>query len=308
MRCPITYESCVGRYSKQGIKLLSPNLKELRDFPFTPKEQIQMASQFAAKLSIQGIQPKLSLKLNTKKQVFEIVAKGGKFILKPPHQIYEEVPENEDVTMRLASRVGIEVPFHGMIYNVDGSLSYFIQRFDRLPKGKKLGVEDFSQLLGFSRETKYEASMEKIIPVIEKHCTFPRLEKIKLFKRVIFNFLVGNEDMHLKNYTLIRRDDKVELSPAYDLLNTTILLKATEEIALSIRGKKSRLTKEDLIDYFGCERLQISEIILQKELESFKRVSIYWKELLDQSFLSVKMRQSYKELVQERFDRLFGIK
>ncbi len=210
--------------------------------------------------------------------------------------------------MRLASRVGIEVPFHGMIYNVDGSLSYFIQRFDRLPKGKKLGVEDFSQLLGFSRETKYEASMEKIIPVIEKHCTFPRLEKIKLFKRVIFNFLVGNEDMHLKNYTLIRRDDKVELSPAYDLLNTTILLKATEEIALSIRGKKSRLTKEDLIDYFGCERLQISEIILQKELESFKRVSIYWKELLDQSFLSVKMRQSYKELVQERFDRLFGIK
>ena len=119
LRCPITYESCEGKYSNHGLKLLSPNLKELCDFPYTAKEQIQMASQFAAKLSIQGIQPKLSLKLNTKKHLFEIVAKGGRFILKPPHQVYEEVPENEDVTMRLASKIGIEVPFHGMIYNID---------------------------------------------------------------------------------------------------------------------------------------------------------------------------------------------
>ncbi len=304
IRCPITYESCENRYSKRGLKFFSPNLKDLRDFPYTPKEQIQMASKFAAKLSIQGIQPKLSLKLNTGKQVLEIVAKGGKFILKPPHQVYEEVPENEDVTMRLAAAINIEVPFHGMIYNIDGSLSYFIERFDRLPKGQKLGVEDFSQLLGFSRETKYEASMEKIIPVIEKHCTFPALEKIRLFRRVIFNFLIGNEDMHLKNYTLIRRDDKVELSPAYDFLNTTILLKATEEIALPIRGKKNRLTKEDLVNYFGSERLQLSDAVLKKELQAFEAVYARWIELLDRSFLSPKMRQAYKDLLQERFSRL----
>ena len=304
IRCPITYESCENRYSKRGLKFFSPNLKDLRDFPYTPKEQIQMASKFAAKLSIQGIQPKLSLKLNTGKQVLEIVAKGGKFILKPPHQVYEEVPENEDVTMRLAAAINIEVPFHGMIYNIDGSLSYFIERFDRLPKGQKLGVEDFSQLLGFSRETKYEASMEKIILVIEKHCTFPALEKIRLFRRVIFNFLIGNEDMHLKNYTLIRRDDKVELSPAYDFLNTTILLKATEEIALPIRGKKNRLTKEDLVNYFGSERLQLSDAVLKKELQAFEAVYARWIELLDRSFLSPKMRQAYKDLLQERFSRL----
>ena len=304
IRCPITYESCENRYSKRGLKFFSPNLKDLRDFPYTPKEQIQMASKFAAKLSIQGIQPKLSLKLNTGKQVLEIVAKGGKFILKPPHQVYEEVPENEDVTMRLAAAINIEVPFHGMIYNIDGSLSYFIERFDRLPKGQKLGVEDFSQLLGFSRETKYEASMEKIILVIEKHCTFPALEKIRLFRRVIFNFLIGNEDMHLKNYTLIRRDDKVELSPAYDFLNTTILLKATEEIALPIRGKKNRLTKEDLVNYFGSEQLQLSDAVLKKELQAFEAVYARWIELLDRSFLSPKMRQAYKDLLQERLSRL----
>lgn len=134
-------------------------------------------------------------------ECFEIVELGGTFILKPPHPIYDELPQNEDVTMRLAKSVGIEVPFHGMIYNIDDSLTYLIKRFDRLPRGHKVATEDFSQLMGHSRDTKYESSMEKLIPVIEKHCTFPLLEKMKLFRRTLFNFLVGNEDMHLKNRT-----------------------------------------------------------------------------------------------------------
>ena len=305
-RCPITYEMCKKKYSDRGLKLLSPKLKVLHDFPYTPKEQIRMASEFAAKLSIQGIQPKLTLKLNSTAGVFEVVSKGGKYILKPPHQSFENVPENEDVTMRLAAAVDIETPFHGMIYNIDGSFSYFIERFDRLPKGKKVAVEDFSQLLGFSRDTKYEASMEKMILVIEKHCTFPKLEKIKFFRRVIFNFLVGNEDMHLKNYTLIRRDDKVELSPAYDLLNTTILLKAIEQIALPIRGKKSKLTRDDLVFYFGGERLGISGQILEQELKKFKLIKSLWMKIIDESFLSKDMRNSYNQLLKERFTLLFG--
>src|SRR5208282_995547 len=117
--------------------------------------------------------------------------------------------------------------------------------------GHKVGVEDFSQLLGHTRDTKYESSMEKLIPVLEKHATFPLLEKIKLFRLVLFNFLVGNEDMHLKNFSLIRDKQRVELSPAYDLINTTIAIHAKEEIALPLRGKKSRLTSTDLIDYYG---------------------------------------------------------
>lgn len=303
-RCPITYELCENqKYSMKGLKLISRNLKHLKDFPYTPKEQIQLASQLAAKLSIQGVQPKLSIILNIAKELFEIVEKGGKFILKPPHQIYDELPQNEDLTMKLAKIVRIEVPLHGMIYNIDGSLSYFIKRFDRLSRDQKVAVEDFSQILGFSRETKYESSMEQVISVIQKHCTFPMIEKLKLFRLVVFNFLVGNEDMHLKNFSLIRRESKIELSPAYDLVNTTLAINAQEEIALPIRGKKSKLNRADFFQYFGIERLGLTEVVLKEEFSKFEKSLELWHLLIDQSFLSPKLQARYHELIQGRWQR-----
>lgn len=306
-RCPITYELCENqKYSIKGLKFLYRNLKNLKDFPYTAKEQVQLAAELAAKLSIQGVQPKLSIILNIAKESFEIIEKGGNFILKPPHHIYDEIPQNEDLTMRLAKIVGIEVPLHGMIYNIDGSLSYFIKRFDRLSKNQKVATEDFSQLLGFSRETKYEASMEKIVSVIEKHCTFPVIEKLKLFRLVIFNFLVGNEDMHLKNFTLIRRENKVELSPAYDLLSTTLVIQTQEEIALPIRGKKSKLNRTDLALYFGLERLNIPEAVIKEEFLKFEKSLESWKFLINQSFLSQKLQERYHELIQKRWQRIKG--
>ena len=206
--------------------------------------------------------------------------------------------------MKLAKMVDIEVPLHGMVYNIDGSLSYFIKRFDRLARNQKVGVEDFSQLLGFSRETKYEASIEKVVTVIEKHCTFPIVEKLKLFRLIIFNFLVGNEDMHLKNFTLIRRENIVELSPAYDLINTTIVLPAVEEIALPIRGKKNKLNRADFLDYFAFERLDIPEAVLKEILLKFEKTLESWKLLINQSFLSQKLRERYQELIQNRWQRI----
>lgn len=302
-RCPITYELCNNKkYTLKGLQQLSKSLKNLNDFPYTAKEQIQMAAQYASKLSIQGVQPKLSVILNVKKEEFEVVEKNGRFIIKPPHHLYEEVPQNEDLTMRLAKIVGIETPFHGMIYNIDGSLSYFIKRFDR-SRNRKIAVEDFSQLLGYSRETKYESSMEKVTSVIEKHCTFPVIEKLKLFRIVIFNFITGNEDMHLKNFTLIRNENKIELSPAYDLLNTTIIMKAKEEIALPIRGKKKKLNRNDFINYFGMDRLGLSESILRNELLRFEKSLSEWNILINNSFLSENMRIQYQNLIADRWKR-----
>ena len=303
-RCPITYELCDDqKYSQKGLKLLSKSLENLKDFPYSPKEQIQLATQYASKLSIQGVQPKLSVILNVKEENFQIVEKKGRFIIKPPHHLYEEVPQNEDLTMRLAKIVGIEVPLHGMIYNIDGSLSYFIKRFDRT-RNQKIAIEDFSQLLEYSRETKYESSMEQVVSVIEKHCTFPVIEKIKLFRLVIFNFIVGNEDMHLKNFTLIRRENKIELSPAYDLLNTTILMNAEEEIALPIGGRKKKLNRRDFVDYFGVNRLGLSESILKNELLKFENSLPQWSELISNSFLTEKMQSQYKKLIEVRWQRL----
>ncbi len=238
--CPITYEPCGNKkYSENGLKLLSRGLTHLEDFPYTQEEQLREAAARASKLSIQGVQPKLSAKLKVKEGVFEITDKGGEYILKPQNNLYPQLPENEDLTMRLAEEIDLEIPLHGLIYSKDQKLTYFIKRFDRYGKRKKYAVEDFAQLSGNNRNTKYNSSMENVAKIIETYCTFPAIEKIKLFKLTIFNFLTGNEDQHLKNFSLITKDNKVMFSPFYDLVNTTIVLpNPVEEIALPLKGKR----------------------------------------------------------------------
>jgi len=304
--CPITYNPCGNKkYSEEGLKLLSKNLKKLNDLPLTQEEQLKEAAIRAVKMSIQGVQPKLSARLKPKENKFEIIDRYGEFILKPQSNFYSELPENEDLTMHLAELVDIEVPLHGLVYSIDSKFTYFIKRFDRYGKNKKLSVEDFAQLAGKSRETKYDYSMEKIVTLIETFCTFPLLEKIKLFRLTIFNFITGNEDMHLKNYSLITRNDKVELSPAYDLLNTTIALPAAqEEIALSISGKKRNLNGKVLIDYWGKERLKLNDNVISKVLKKISDAQSEWERLIKISFLSKKMKEKYFSLLKERKEKL----
>ena len=305
-KCPITYKNCRDKkYSPDGLNSLSPGLSMLDDIPLTAQEQRREAAARASKMSIQGVQPKLSVILKIKKHAFEIVDKGGTYIIKPQSDVFEQLPENEDLTMKLAKICGLNVPVHGMVYCKDGSLSYFIKRFDRYGKNKKYPQEDFAQLTGNTRETKYAWSMEKVIPVIAQHCTFPAIENVKLFHLILFCFLTGNEDMHLKNFSLITRGIITELTPVYDLLNTTIAMKNTkEESALPIRGKKRKLAKQDLIQYFGRERLNLNDKIIVRILESFteKQQAIY--DLIRNSFLNAEMKQKYQELVEERYKRL----
>jgi len=211
-------------YSQAGLRTLSANLVNLRDFPYSAEQQRQEAVIRAAKMSIQGIQPKLSVRLNAKAGMFEVVDRGGRFIIKPQHTVYPALPENEGLTMHLAGLCGIKVPVSGLVRCTDGSWSYFVRRFDRVGHGRKVPLEDFAQLAGLSRDTKYDFSMERLVDLIDAYCTFPAIEKARVFKRSLFNFLVGNEDMHLKNFSLIARNGKVELAPAYDYLVQLLLL------------------------------------------------------------------------------------
>ena len=301
-RCPITYETCgKSLYSEKGLKLLSQNLERLELLEYTAAEQRSEAMARATKLSIQGVQPKLSAILNIKDSRFELVDTGGKYILKPQHHIYPQLPENEDVTMRMAKAAGINVPLHGMIWSKDGSLTYFIKRFDRAGHKDKIPLEDFAQLAGLSRDTKYNYTMEKLILLIDEFCTFPVIEKAKLFRLVLFNFLTGNEDMHLKNYSVIRNGDKIELSPAYDLVNSTIVLKGgAEEIALSLAGKKRKLTRKVLVDYFGKERCGLTDKIVNNILTEINQAKETWFELLDNGFLNSESKEKYRILLEKR--------
>lgn len=256
-------------------------------------------------MSIQGVQTKLSARLKIKEEHFEIVAQKGQYILKPQSEIYAELPENEAITMFLANTIGLEVPVHGLIYSKDNSLTYFIKRFDRVGHHKKLAVEDFSQLLGEDRHTKYDSSMEKVIQVISDYCTFPKIEFVKLFKLTLFNFLIGNEDMHLKNFSLITRDQKITLSPVYDLLNTSIALKNPhEELALPLNGKKNNLKKNDFLIYFANTRLGLNQTIINEVIEDIQTAIKHWPSFIHNSFLTPAMQEKYLDLLSERCQRL----
>lgn len=307
-RCPITYQELRSDalYSPEGLRKLSPRLHGLKPLPLSAEQQRLEALQRAPKMSIQGVQIKLSARLETKKGQMEIVDSGGKFILKPQHEIYPNLPENEDLTLHLAETMGIETPLHGLLFSRDGSLTYFIKRFDRYSHKQKLPVEDFAQLLGYSRETKYDSSMEEMSSVIERFCTFPVIEKEKLLIRCLFNFLVGNEDMHLKNFSLITRDDKVELAPAYDFLNTAIVMGGdAEEIALPLRGKKNKLKREDWIEYFAQQRLHLNKKIVQGHLERFAETQPIWRSWIEKSFLPEVRKLEYLHIIQNRSSQLF---
>ncbi len=309
-RCPITYEPLEESergYSRQGLKRLSRSLSHLEVFPYSAEEQRHEAALRATKMSIQGVQPKLSAKLRAAGGRFEIVDQGGTYILKPQNPMFPNLPENEDLTMRLAQPVGIEVPVHGLLLSANATWTYFIKRFARLPKGRKVAVEDFAQLVGRTRETKYDASMEKVASLIERFTTFPVVEKLELLRRTLFCLLTGGEDMHLKNFSVITRDSRVQLSPAYDLINSTIVLRRVEEeLALPLNGKKRNLTRRDVLYHFARERLGLTPAAIEKLLEDFAAARAGWDALLEASFLPASAKVAYRELLERRWDRFIS--
>ena len=153
-RCPITYEKIdeCAEYSQNGLRLLSKRLRNLKPFPYDVEEQLRLAAIMAGKISIQGVQPKLSARLAVQNQEFVPVETSGRYILKPQNMLFPNLPENEDVTMKLAAIAGCEVPVHGLIRCRDGRFTYFIKRFDRRGRAEKVSLEDFAQLAGRPRE------------------------------------------------------------------------------------------------------------------------------------------------------------
>jgi serine/threonine-protein kinase HipA len=309
MRCLITNEPWEGPgpYSPAGLRLLDRRLQSLAPLPYTKDQLLEEAAARAVKMSIQGMQPKVSTVLRVTAGHMEIVDNGGRYIVKPPHLVYAELPENEALTMSLAATLGIEVPVHGLLRNGDQTYSYFVRRFDRAGWSKQ-PVEDFAQLSGASRDTKYDSSTERLIEIIDRFCTFPALERIKFLDRFLCAYLTGNEDMHLKNWSLITRNDKVELSPAYDLLNSTIPHpRNREELALPLHGKKINLRANDFWRYLAGDRLHLAPALVEQTRARFAAACSDWPARIEASFLSAEMKTRYQTLLTERRARLGGV-
>ena len=311
MKCPITYENVDSQekssspYSLEGLHRLDKKLNALKKFEYTQDEQLNTITKPETRISISGKHPKLLIDLNKNKKKFEINMSGGGYILKPQNPKWSQMPENEDLTMKLASYVGIETPTHGLLYCRGDHFSYFIRRFDRGDYPHKIPVEDFAQLQQKTRKGKYDSSMEKVAETVQKYCSFPAVEIKELFRRTVFIYLTGHQDMHLKNFSLITINSVVMLSPAYNLINSTIIDNfSLEEIALFLSSKKRGLTKEDLITYYGIEKLGLTSKVVDDVLGQFSNQMDQWKKLIESSFLSEELKEKYICLLDKRKNNL----
>jgi len=260
----------------------------------------------AQRMTVTGVQPKLSLsleKVDATRHRLTIVGLWGDYILKPPSEQFPQLPENEDVSMKLAALCGIRTAEHSLIRLASGELAYLTKRFDR-QKSQKIHVEDFCQLTETLTEHKYRGSMEKVGKAIKTFSTNTGLDALAFFELTIFCFLTGNADMHLKNFSLMHIPlGDIQLSPAYDLVSTKLAMpEDLEEMALTINGKKNRLTKVDF-NKLG-ESLGISakamESVYQKFAKKMDRMSL----LISESFLNPSLADDYLNLVIERGQKI----
>lgn len=258
--------------------------------------------------TLTGVQAKLSLDIVTesKQKRFTIVGLWGRYILKPQTELYPHLPELEDLTMHLAEVCGIDVVPHTLITLADGQLCYLTRRIDRLNDGYKLAMEDMCQLSDRLTEHKYKGSYEQISKIIQKHSSVSRLDNIKFWQIVLFSWLVGNSDMHLKNFSLYKPIGYGHiLSPAYDLLSTKLVLPTdTEELALNLNGKKRKINKNDFIK--AMESSGIDTKTIDNLFKRFKKVQPLLNELIDISFLPINLKEEYKQLITTNYNTLFA--
>lgn len=266
--------------------------------PYTIDQMAELAKSVVERsVAIPGVQPKLSMSLvkKTKEQADTLLtvvgALGDQYIFKPPSHQFPEMPENEHLTMRIAEAFGIRVVPSSLIKLSSGELSYVTKRIDRTEKGKKIHMLDMFQIT--EAYDKYKSSMEKVGKALDSYSNNTLLDKIFYFELAIFSFLTGNNDMHLKNFSMIESPSGWILAPAYDLLNVSIVLpEDIEELALTIEGKKRKLRKthfEHLGQGLGLTDRQIQGVF--KRMLKNKSKAITW---IDNSFLSDDMKTAYK--------------
>ena len=258
--------------------------------------------------AVTGVQAKLSMHISnsgneSRERKFTIVGLWGGYILKPPSDFFIQLPEVEDVTMHLAQIAKIKTVPHSLIRLQSGNLAYITKRIDRSKKGK-LAMEDMCQLSGRLTEDKYQGSYEQIGKTIQKYSATPGLDIVNFFELLLFSFLSGNGDMHLKNFSLLEQPGiGMTLSPAYDLVNTALVNPTDkEELALSLNGKKRKLNRLDFISAMNTLKLEEKQQknIFSKMSKAFPK----WIEKIDRSFMNKEFKERYKTILAERMNRL----
>ena len=267
--------------------------------PFTKEEVAELAKEnVMARVTVPGVQPKISLAVSGAKNTERVTIVGaleGDYILKPPHDDFPELPEIEALSMHLALACGIEtVPF-SLIPFQSGELAYITKRIDR-KNGAKIAMEDFCQLTARLTEHKYRGSHEQVAKAIKKYAMHNLIEVVRFYEIVLASYLMGNADMHLKNFSLIQDSKLFRLAPAYDMVATKLLMpNDKEELALTLNGKKSKLNRSDF------ESAMLNAGLPTKAIQNlFDRIlaeTEKWEQLIEQSFVTQRKREHLSQLI-----------
>ena len=255
------------------------------------------AQELTGKLSISGVQPKLSVKLDEKQNMLIPAAEGGEYILKPQTPAFPNIPENEQCCMDIAKELNIEVPLHCLIPLKDKSLAYVVKRFDR-KKSVKIHQEDFGQIL--EQTDKYKGSVEQIGRKLKEISSAPGYDVQLLFERVVLSFILGNGDAHLKNYSIAYRDkDNIRLTPAYDIVCSKLVIPGDEDSAITIHGKKNKLLREDF-DQLGDD----FSIPIKIRYEKFGNKFNVMRKIIETSSIAKEKQGQFLEIIKERINRI----
>jgi len=273
------------------------NSSKIPAIDFGLEDISRKAQELTGKLSISGVQPKLSVKFDEKRNMLVLASEGGEYILKPQNPAFSNIPENEQCCMDIAKELNVEVPPHCLIPLKDKSLSYVVKRFDR-ERGVKIHQEDFGQIL--EQTDKYKGSVEQIGGKLKEISSAPGYDVQLLFERVVLNFILGNGDAHLKNYSITYRDkDDVRLAPAYDIVCSKLVIPGEEDSAITIHGKKNKLSREDfdkLGDAFGIP----IKIRYEKFGNKFNNIG----KIIETSNLTKEKQEQFLKIIKERAARI----
>lgn len=276
---------------------------------FSELQMEEMAKKIIRSHSaVTGVQAKLSVTIakgetRNDPERFTILGLWSRYILKPPTAQYEQLPEVEDLTMHLADIAGIRTVPHSLVRLSSGNLAYITKRIDRHKK-QKIHMEDMCQITERQTEDKYHGSHEQIAKAILKYSVNPGLDVINFYEQVLFSFLTGNADMHLKNFSLINSPGIGNtLSPAYDMVATALVNPAdNEELALTLNARKRKINRNDFVIAFNAAKIDVTA---QKNIfKKFERAIPKWMEFIDISFLNEKMKNQFKELIKQKIEIL----
>lgn len=290
-----------GRYHAKCLKALWGKAVTPK-IPFALADLPAKVTAAEDHMSISGVQVKALIRLNKDTSEIEVAPTGSTHILKPEPNEYPGLPAMENACMTMAATLGMPVPPHGLFPMSDGRLCYIIKRFDRTDDGGKIQHETMFQLLGAT--DKYKGSLESVGKAIRSHVENVGLDTVDFFERALFCFLIGNGDMHLKNWAFLIHGKKPSLSPCYDLVSSRVYFDKESDSALMINAKNNKLKRSDFESLAGY--LKIDPKAAANSFEKMKNAQEPLRQLAIYSEMNPTMRQDFEDVMAARFKRIFA--